>query len=311
MSYEGNKLKEFDMPSREDVEKSLLKAIFNHNGVIREFGSKESIVEELADEFHLSKKQRSVHLETIYKKEDRVKKVNLWHRLLFRAANNLANQKLISRPTQTLKLTNKKEWMLTEKGFDKTLKIVGMSVMQKENFFIKSFEVENLARKLKKKSKPKNYDPIDRVIKVKQSKKVLNIRSRGFRQAVVETYDYKCAVCGLKICSPEARQWEVEAAHIVPHGFNGKDDIWNSLSLCRFHHWSFDVGWYGFDNNFHIIVSDKLGDLPEEMGKVWNYRFLDQLSVQSNKVQLPRQSTLWPDLRAVKWHRENIFRGSN
>ncbi len=44
MSYERNKLKKFNMPDREDMEKSLLKFLFNNNGSIKEFGSKEAIV---------------------------------------------------------------------------------------------------------------------------------------------------------------------------------------------------------------------------------------------------------------------------
>ncbi|MCY4047910.1 MAG: HNH endonuclease [Candidatus Dadabacteria bacterium] len=309
MSYEAEQLQRYNMPSRKDMEESLLKAIFNNNGVIREFGSRESVVEELADEFHLSKEQRTAFLETVYRKENRVKKPNLWHRLLFRVANNLAERKFLSRPTQTLKLTNKKEWMLTEKGFDKVLKVMGMSVEHKEDLLVKSFEVETFARKLKKKSKPTNYNPIGGKKEAKQSQRLMKIRNRGFRQAVIEAYDYKCAVCGLKICSPASHQWEVEAAHIVPHGFNGKDDIWNGLSLCRFHHWSFDVGWYSFDEKFNLVVSGKLGDLPDDMGKIWNYGLLKQLSANKDGVQLPRQSKLWPDLNAVKWHRENVFGG--
>ncbi len=298
------------MPPRGDVERSLLKALFRHNGIIKEFNSKESVVMELANEFGLSEQQKNIYLETIYRRENRVKKTNLWHRLLFRAANNLANQKLISNPVKTLKLTGRKEWMFTEKGFNKALKIMKIPVEQKENLSVKSFEVENLVRKLKKKSKPQGYNPIGRATKIKRSKHLLNIRNRGFRQAVIEAYNYKCAVCGLKIHSPKTHNWEVEAAHIVPHGFNGKDDIWNGLSLCRFHHWSFDVGWYSFDENFRIVVSNQLGNLPTDMGKVWDYGFMKQLSSKNDSVQLPKQLNLWPDLYAIKWHRENIFGSS-
>ncbi len=43
------------------------------------------------------------------------------------------------------------------------------------------------------------------------------MQARGFRQAVIEVYDYKCAFCGLKINLLIDSSWEVEAAHIVPH----------------------------------------------------------------------------------------------
>lgn len=100
--------------------------------------------------------------------------------------------------------------------------------------------------------------------------------------------------------------WEVQAAHIVPHSYNGKDDIWNGLSLCRFHHWTFDVGWFGLSDNFEIIVSNKLSQIPESMGKSWNFNLLTKLS--TGTVQFPQNEELWPDVGAVKWHRENILK---
>ena len=127
MSYEGKMFQKLDMPPREKVEEVLLLTLFNHNGTITEFGPGEEIVEEIANAFDLSEKQRNSYLETIYRKENRIKKSNLWHRLLFRAADNLAKQKLISRPTQTFQLTNNRKWMLTEEGLDKALNLLNLS----------------------------------------------------------------------------------------------------------------------------------------------------------------------------------------
>jgi len=90
MSYEGKMLKELNMPLRKEVEQALLKALFRHNGVIKEFGSGEEIVDEIADDFKLNEEQRTTFLETVYRKENRVKKSLLWHRLLFRAADSLS-----------------------------------------------------------------------------------------------------------------------------------------------------------------------------------------------------------------------------
>lgn len=123
MSYESKMLQQLAMPTRKEVEQALLRALLQHNGVIKEFGSGEEIVEEIAGDFRLNEHQRSASLETIYRKESRVKKVFLWHRLLFRAADSLARENMVSRPTQTLQLTKKREWMLTEKGFDEALKL--------------------------------------------------------------------------------------------------------------------------------------------------------------------------------------------
>src|SRR5437762_3750870 len=108
MSYESRMLEEFKMPSRKEVEKALLISLLQHNGVIKEFGAEEEIVAEIANEFGLNEEQRNAVLERIYRKENRIVKSPLWHRLLYRAANSLAEQELVSNPKSTFKLTNKK-----------------------------------------------------------------------------------------------------------------------------------------------------------------------------------------------------------
>ncbi|MBI5096885.1 MAG: hypothetical protein HZB32_04485 [Nitrospirae bacterium] len=126
MSYESKMFEQFAMPTRKQVEQALLRALLKHGGIIKEFGAGEEIVDEIASDFGLTEHQRSAFLRTVYRKENRVKKALLWHRLLFRAADSLAKEKLVSRPTQTFQLTNKKEWMLTEKGFDEALKLLNI-----------------------------------------------------------------------------------------------------------------------------------------------------------------------------------------
>jgi hypothetical protein len=51
MSYESKMLEQFAMPSRKQVEHTLLRVLLKHDGVIKEFGSGEEIVDEIADEF--------------------------------------------------------------------------------------------------------------------------------------------------------------------------------------------------------------------------------------------------------------------
>jgi 5-methylcytosine-specific restriction endonuclease McrA len=307
MSYESEMLQKLKMPVRKAVEKALLKSLFNHNGVIKEFGDGEEIVNEIAYQFNLNSEQRSANLETIYRKENRVKKSNLWHRLLFRAADSLAKQKLVSRPTQTILLTNKREWMLTEEGFSKTLNLLNIPKNQKDDFSIKSYEVEKVVQKFRAKQKPKDYKPFYENREKKESLKLSSIRNRSFRQIVIETYEYKCSICGLKIYSPNLLLWEVEAAHIIPHSNNGRDDIWNGLSLCRFHHWAFDVGWFSLDDDHMVLSSEYINQLPERMGKIWGFDTIRRLLSKNLKVQIPRDSKYWPDTLAIKWHRENIF----
>ncbi|AXJ02489.1 HNH endonuclease [Cyclonatronum proteinivorum] len=305
MSYEGEMLEKYKMPPRHQVEKHLLETLIKHNGVIKEFTVGEDIVDEVANSFNLSYEQREAYLETIYRKENRVKKSNLWHRLLFRAASNLAKEKMITRPSKTYQLTNRREWMLTEEGFDEALRIVGIPSSQKDTLPIISYEVENITRKLLINEKPKDYLPFRK----KQSSiktTTQSIRERGFRRAVIESYGYKCAICGLKLKAPNKNVWEVEAAHIIPHSSFGKDDIWNGLSLCRFHHWTFDVGWLSLDRDYKILASTRISELPNDMGRVWNFDLMSQL--ENKVIELPVNKNLWPDINAIRWHRENIFK---
>ncbi len=295
------------MPTRKQVEHALLRALLKHGGVIKEFGSGQEIVDEIAGDFRLDERQRLAFLQTIYRKENRVKKSFLWHRLLFRAADSLAKEKLVSRPMQTLQLTNKREWMLTEKGLDEALRLSDIPIEQKNFLPIKSYEVQKFVKKIKESPRPKNYDPFDSGKKVVKLTRQSVLRNRGFRQAVIEAYSYKCAVCGLKIHSPSGMLWEVEATHIVPNNFFGRDDIWNGLALCRLHHWAFDVGWFTLREDFTVEVSSQVHSLPPDFGRLGNYEFVRTLSKKTRKIFLPGRSEIYPHYNAINWHCENIF----
>ncbi|MBI5099117.1 MAG: HNH endonuclease [Nitrospirae bacterium] len=307
MSYESTMLEQLAMPTRKQVEQVLLRALLKHGGVIKEFGSGQEIVDEIADDFGLNEHQRSAFLQTVYRKENRVKKALLWHRLLFRAADCLAKEKLVSRPTQTIQLTKKKEWMLTEKGFDEALKLSNIPAARKDFLPIKSYEVQKIVKKLSESPRPENYNPFDREKKVNRVTRESAIRTRGFRQAVIEAYSCKCSVCGMIINSPDSLSWEVEAAHIVPHSSMGRDDIWNGLALCHLHHWAFDVGWFTLLDDYTINVSSQVYSLPSDFGKLGDYEFIRVLSRKSTRIHLPGKSEIHPHHNAVRWHRQNIF----
>jgi hypothetical protein len=157
MSYESKMYEQFAMPARKQVEQALLRALLKHGGVIKEFGVGQEIVDEIADGFGLTEDQRSAFLQTVYRKENRVKKSFLWHRLLFRAADSLAKEKVVSRPTQTFHLTNKKEWMLTEKGFDEALKLSNIPAARKGFLPTKSYEVQKIVKKINESQRPENH----------------------------------------------------------------------------------------------------------------------------------------------------------
>jgi hypothetical protein len=278
MSYESKMLEQFSMPTRQEVMTALLRVLLKHGGVIKEFNAGEQIVGEIADHFGLNKRQRLASLETVYRKESRIKKSNLWHRLLFRAADLLATENLVSRPTQTLRLTEKKEWMLTEKGYYEALKICNIPVAKKDQLSTKSYEVQTVVKKLVEAPRPENYDPVDKNKKIVKTTKESALRTRGFRLAVIEAYNCRCAVCGLKIKSPDLLTWEVEAAHIVPNSSLGRDDVCNGIALCHLHHWAFDIGWFTLLDNYSVEVSPRISRLPSTLQESADYEFIPQSS---------------------------------
>ncbi|MCL2347434.1 MAG: HNH endonuclease [Planctomycetaceae bacterium] len=307
MSYEGNMLAKFAMPSRKEVEEALLITLFKHNGVVKEFSSGEEIVNEIADIFLLNEEQRGVVLERIYKKENRTVKTPLWHRLLFRAADALAKENLITRPTTTVRLTNKKEWMLTEEGYDKVLKLQNISLELKDHFHIHSYEVQKAVKHLSESICPQDYNPLKMKRESKKTTRETSIRLRSFRQAVIESYDHCCCICGLKMKSPDSLSWEVEAAHIVPCSSNGKDDIWNGVALCRLHHWAFDVGWFSLTGDYQLLLSSQAGNIPDDHGKIGESDFFKIGLIQNKTISLPGNHSHYPHVKSIEWHRNHVF----
>jgi putative restriction endonuclease len=306
-SYEATMLAQLAMPSRQQVERALLRALLRHGGVVKEFATGQRIVNELADECALTKRQRSAYLETTYRKQNRLKKSNLWHRLLFRAADSLAKQNLVTRPTETARLTQERQWMLTEHGFDQALALCNIPAREKENLPTKSYEVQKIVNKLLTASVPENYSPFDTKKRRMSVNTEFMLRSRGFRQAVIEAYAHRCAVCGLKIQSPNLIKWEVQAAHIVPNGLRGRDDVCNGIAMCRLHHWAFDVGWFTLLDDYKLEVSPKIGGVPAHFGKIEKFEFLRSLVKKRGHIHLPSRREIYPHRNAIAWHRQNIF----
>jgi hypothetical protein len=307
VSYEGDMLVKLAMPAKQDIENAIITTLFRHNGSIREFAAGEEIVAEIADMFSLNQEQRKTALERIYRKENRIVKTPLWHRLLYRAADALAKNKLVTRPADTAALTNKKEWMLTEKGIDYAMRLLRIPSAQKDMLPVRTFEVENEVKIITEAPRPENYIPFEQRSRSKSITKTIAIRARGFRQAIIESYDFSCCVCGLKINSPNSLNWEVEAAHIVPHGLQGKDDIWNGVALCRLHHWAFDVGWFSLSNNYRILISSRLDHIPGDFGKIGSFDFFRKSLDTNRGMILPQNDSLYPHINALEWHREHIF----
>ena len=119
-------------------------------------------------------------------------------------------------------------------------------------------------------------------------------RDQGFRRMVVTTYDHRCALCGIRIVTPDGHT-AVEAAHIVPWAKSKNDDIRNGMALCRLCHWGFDEGMLGVSDNYTVITSKSIMIDPNVPG------LLPMLSGRG--IIPPADQNLWPAQRFLAEHR--------
>lgn len=124
-------------------------------------------------------------------------------------------------------------------------------------------------------------------------------RSTAFRRVVVEAYKHTCAICRVRIVTPEGRT-AVAAAHIVPWSFSHNDDPRNGMALCGLHHWAFDQGLITVTTNYQIRVSPVVPP-DEEAAQAL-------LLLADNPIYRPAEQILWPARKALDWHLRNIFR---
>jgi putative restriction endonuclease len=119
-------------------------------------------------------------------------------------------------------------------------------------------------------------------------------RDQGFRRIVVKAYDHRCALCGIRIVTPDGHT-VVEAAHIVPWSKSRNDDIRNGMALCPTCHWGFDEGMLGVTDSYTVITSRAIGIDPNVPG------LLSMLSGRG--IIPPAERDHWPALECLAEHR--------
>jgi putative restriction endonuclease len=90
----------------------------------------------------------------------------------------------------------------------------------------------------------------------------------------------------------------IDGAHIQPFAEFHSDLFVNGLALCKNHHWAFDRGWFGVDDNYQVLIP-------------WD-RFMEEAAVGSRgmmafkgeRIELPKEKRFMPSLDGLRWHRE-------
>lgn len=121
----------------------------------------------------------------------------------------------------------------------------------------------------------------------------LILRNYIFRKTVLNTYNYQCAISGLKIKSP-GFDFLVDACHIVPYAKKGDDSIRNGIALSPTLHRAFVNGLIAIDDNYKILVHPGLKDCYTTTG----IRLVEQ-----NTILLPRETEFYPSQQRLKAHR--------
>lgn len=124
-------------------------------------------------------------------------------------------------------------------------------------------------------------------------------RDPAFAPAVLKNYRNQCAFCGFS-ASFKQRVFGLDAAHIMWHASNGPDKIENGLALCKIHHFAFDMGVLGVNNDLKILLSDEFVGMDD--GSQHNLETLSGLQIGKPKDAPPSSSF-------INWHLENVFLG--
>lgn len=147
-------------------------------------------------------------------------------------------------------------------------------------------------------------------------------RDGAFVSRIGDAYKHRCVISGEYFRSPTGCSWYGDAVHIVPHSGKSKDGsavfgksvLSNGLFMTKFNHWCFDRGWFTIDPIRRVgqlkgyklrVATAAVDDFFEHEGGV----LLSSDGQQLPTEWLPNNPRHWPSLKALEWHRTNMFHG--
>jgi putative restriction endonuclease len=132
-----------------------------------------------------------------------------------------------------------------------------------------------------------------------ESEQVRKIRDQGFRRTIVILYKHRCALCGIRMLTPEGHTI-VDAAHVKPWKDSFDDRPTNGMALCKLCHWSFDKGLMSVGKKYEVLVSKRVGIDKNYPGHI--------LTLTDRPIFIPDEQKFWPAQDNLHWHRRNLFR---
>ena len=125
------------------------------------------------------------------------------------------------------------------------------------------------------------------------------IRDSGFRRTIVTLYHHRCALCGIRMLTPEGHTI-VDAAHVKPWKDSFDDRPTNGMALCKLCHWSFDKELMSVSKEYQVLVSKRVMVEQNFPGHI--------LTLTDRPTFTPEKESFWPEQDNLHWHRRNIFR---
>ena len=119
------------------------------------------------------------------------------------------------------------------------------------------------------------------------------VRDRQFRKRVLEAYDCRCALTGMRLINGGGRA-EAQAAHIMGVEHLGPDRVDNGIALSGTVHWMFDRGLISLTDDGEILLSGKINDVEG----------VTKLIQPDRRALLPSNDAQRPHARFLAWHRE-------
>jgi putative restriction endonuclease len=174
-----------------------------------------------------------------------------------------------------------------------------------ENKELLIFESENiLAEKENLTVESKFNDILFDIKDLKGETKLREVKTRVnqnvFRQIVVANYSSKCAITGIDL--PEL----LFASHIVPWSINEEERLnpENGICLSALYDKAFDKGLIAINENYHILISDKLKKKKEA-----DY-FVRYFAPIENRILISPQR-YFPKKQFIQYHLDKIFNKDN
>jgi putative restriction endonuclease len=163
------------------------------------------------------------------------------------------------------------------------------------------FESEKILAEREHTSLEKKFSPILKDISglkgaTREALVSVRVNQNVFRQIVLSNYNGKCAVSGVEL--PEL----LVASHIIPWAERKEERLnpENGICLSSLYDKAFDQGLIGFDADYKMQVSQRLGDFHDRQ---WYEYFIHPF--ENHPLALPEHYK--PSKVFLEWHMDTLF----